>query len=231
MSTSAVSSASLYQELQSYFQQRGSDLTQLGKALQNGDLQGAQQEFAAIQSLGKSGPFANGDAFKISQRQQDFTALGQALQSGDLAGAQQAFAALESTFHHHAQSTQTQSTQASPAVVVTLSAAAAASTATPTVTSTATPSTTDTATPPAAGPEIVLNIGHLTAGEQITIGVNSDRKGGEQVTIGVSDQKNKTSEQIVLNLAQNSNQEIILNLFNSSAASQTAQSSGVSATA
>jgi len=44
--------------------------------LQKGDLAGAQQEFKAIQDLAQSGPFANGDAFKISQRQQDFTALG-----------------------------------------------------------------------------------------------------------------------------------------------------------
>jgi len=51
------------------------------------------------------------------------------------------------------------------------------------------------------------------------------------VTIGVSDQNNKTSEQIDLNLAQNNNQEIILNLFNSSATSQTAQTGGVNATA
>jgi len=45
-------------------------------ALQRGDLAGAQQEFKAIQDLAQSGPFANGDAFKISQRQQEFTALG-----------------------------------------------------------------------------------------------------------------------------------------------------------
>ena len=225
MSPTAVSPTSLYQELQTYFHQRGSDLQQLGQALQKGDLAGAQQEFKAIQDLAQSGPFANGDAFKISQRQQDFTALGQALQSGDLAGAQQAFAALESTFHHQAQNT-----QPSPAVVVNLSVPPETSTVTPTSTAN-TASSADNSTPPVATPEIVENIGHLTAGEQITIGVNSDNKGGEQVTIEVSDQNNKTSEQIVLNLAQNTNQEIILNLFNSSATSQTAQSSGVNATA
>src|SRR5260370_28094122 len=98
MSTAAVSTNSLYQELQAYFQQRGSDLQQLGKALQSGDLAGAQQEFSAIQNLGQSGPFANGNAFRISQREQDFAAIGQALQAGDLAGAQQAFAQLKSTF-------------------------------------------------------------------------------------------------------------------------------------
>jgi hypothetical protein len=225
MSTTAVTPTSLYQELQTYFHQRGSDLQQLGQALQKGDLAGAQQEFKAIQDLAQSGPFANGDAFKISQRQQDFTALGQALQSGDLAGAQQAFAQLESTLHQHSQKVPP---QPSPAVVVDLGAPAPPVSGTSTGTST---SGTGTSTPPAAGSEIVLNLGNFTPGEQITIGVNSDNKGGEQVTIGVSDQKNKTSEQIVLNLAQNSNQEIILNLFNSSATSQTTQSTGVNATA
>ena len=88
MSTAAVSTSSIYQELQAYFQQRGSDLQQLGQALQSGDLAGAQQEYGAIQNLGQNGPFANGDAFKVSQRQQDFDAIGQALQSGDLAAAQ-----------------------------------------------------------------------------------------------------------------------------------------------
>jgi hypothetical protein len=232
MSTAAVSTSSLYQELQAYFQQRGSDLGQLGQALQNGNLAAAQQEFNAIQTLGQSGPFANGDAFKISQRQQDFAAIGQALQSGDLAGAQQAFAQLESTFHHQ----QAQSTQSAPAVVVNLSTPASSTSAT-TSSSTAT-SAASTTTPAASstGPEIVLNLGNVTAGEQITIGVNSGANGGEQVTIGVSGQQNQPPEQITLNLNQNTNQEIVLNLFNTLANttdtnSSTTQSSGVSTTA
>src|SRR5208282_5598379 len=98
MSTAAVSSSSIYQELQSYFQQRRSDLQQLGQDIQSGDLADAQQEYSAIQTLGQSGPFANGDAFKLSNREQDFNAIGQALQSGDLAGAQQALTQLENTF-------------------------------------------------------------------------------------------------------------------------------------
>src|SRR5271169_4151436 len=125
MSTAAVSTSSIYQELQTFFQQRGSDLQQLGQALQSGDLAGAQKEFSAIQSLGQSGPFASGDAFKSSQREQDFAAIGQALQSGDLAGAQQAFAQLQNTFHHQ------RSTEPPPSVVVNLSVA---STAAPTPT-------------------------------------------------------------------------------------------------
>lgn len=185
----------------------------LGRRSNNGDLAGAQQEFNAIQTLGQSGPFANGDAFKISQRQQDFAAIGQALQAGDLAGAQQAFAKLESTFHHHHQ---VQSGQATPAVVVNLSPTASATPSSSTDATATTTGKTDSST----GPEIVLNLGNLTAGEQITIGLNNDSKGGEQVTIGVSGQANQSPEQITLNLNQSTNQEIVLNLFTAPPAPQ-----------
>jgi hypothetical protein len=80
-----------------YFQNRQSDLQQLGQSLQSGDLAGAQQEFNSIQTLAQNGPF-DGNAFAGNPREQDFTAIGQALQSGDLAAAQQAFAQLQSTF-------------------------------------------------------------------------------------------------------------------------------------
>jgi len=233
MSTAAVSTSSIYQEVQAFYQQRGSDLQKLGQALQSGDLAGAQQEFKALQALGQSGPFASGDPFQSSQREQDFAAIGQALQSGDLAGAQQAFAQLQSTFHHHHQ----QVTEP-PAVVVNLSQSAPAS-STPSTSapaSPATPASTGSQPPPAAnstapagGTEIVLNLGNVTPGEQITIGVSNTSNGAEQVTIGVA-QQNQAPEQITLNLNQNSNQQIILNLFNSTAAS-TKQGSGVNVAA
>ena len=121
MSTAAVSTNSIYQELHQYFQQRGSDLQQLGQALQNGDLTAATQEFGAISNLGQNGPFANGNSFKISQRQQDFNAIGQALQNGDLAGAQQAFAQLKSTFQNQRSVDPPAQNPASAAVVVNLS--------------------------------------------------------------------------------------------------------------
>src|SRR5580704_802620 len=89
MSTAAVSSSSLYQELQTFYQDRKTDLTQLGQALQAGDLTDAQTAYNALTTLGQSGPFANSEPFHNTQREQDFTAIGQALQSGDLAGAQQ----------------------------------------------------------------------------------------------------------------------------------------------
>jgi hypothetical protein len=99
MSTVPISSSSIYQELQSFFQQRSSDVTQLGQDLTAGNVANAQQDFATLQSLGQGGPFANGDAFAAGNpREQDFLAIGQALQSGNLSAAQQAFSQLESTF-------------------------------------------------------------------------------------------------------------------------------------
>ena len=104
MSTSAVSSTSIYQELQAYFQQRATDIQQLGQDLTSGNLTNAQQDFSALQALGQTGPSANGDVFYSKGREQDLTAIGQALTAGNLADAQQAFAQLQSTYHHHADS-------------------------------------------------------------------------------------------------------------------------------
>lgn len=204
MSTAAVSTSSLYQQLQSYFQTRQSDVQQLGQDLQNNDLADAQQEFSAIQTLAQSGPFANGDAFSRTDRQQDFNALGQALQSGSLANAQQAFQQLESTF-------QSGSGGATPAPVTTPTPAAG------------------------SGNEIVINLGNVTPGEQITIGLNNESNGTgngtgeEQLTISVGNsQSQNQNPEITLNLNPNSNEEIILNLFNSAAQTSTAQASTAS---
>jgi hypothetical protein len=94
MSTSAVSSSSLLQELQGFYQNRQADVKQLGNALQSGDLNGAQQAYNTLAALGRGGPFAGSQAFSNSSRGQAFNAIGQALQSGDLAGAQAAFSTL-----------------------------------------------------------------------------------------------------------------------------------------
>src|ERR1035438_6590462 len=102
MSPAAVSSSSIYQELQSYFQQRGADVQQLGKDLAAGNLANAQQDYTTLQTLGQSGPSANGDVFGGSQREQDLNAIGKALQAGNLSDAQQAFAQLQSAYHSNA---------------------------------------------------------------------------------------------------------------------------------
>jgi len=96
MSTAAVSSSSIFQELQSFYQNRQTDLKQLGSALQSGDISVSQQAYNTLAALGQSGPFANSEPFSKSSRAQAFEAIGQDLQSGDLAGAQAAFATLTS---------------------------------------------------------------------------------------------------------------------------------------
>src|SRR5208282_2947137 len=95
MSTAAVSSLSIFQELQTFQQSRQADLKQLGSALQSGDLAGAQQAYQALAVLGEDGPFANSEPFSKSNSAQAFNALGEAVQAGDLTRAQAAFSALK----------------------------------------------------------------------------------------------------------------------------------------
>ncbi len=115
MSTAAVSSTSIFQELQSFYQNRQTDLKQLSSALQNADLNGAQQAYKALAVLGEGGPFANSEPFAKSSRAQAFDAVGEALQAGDLARAQSSFATLTA-----GQSNSARASQATPATVVNL---------------------------------------------------------------------------------------------------------------
>ena len=116
MSTTAISSSSIFQELQSFYQTRQSDLKQLGTDLQSGNLAGAQQAYTTLAALGQNGPFANSEPFAKSSRAQAFDAIGQALQAGDLAGAQAAFATLKSSNQNNS-ATQA---PANPATIVSL---------------------------------------------------------------------------------------------------------------
>src|SRR3981081_3957119 len=108
MSIAAVSSLSIFQELQSFYQNRQTDLKQLGSALQSGDLASAQQAYNTLAVLGEGGPFANSEPFSKSSRVQAFNAIGEALQAGDLARAQASFATL--TGHQSNSSTSGQAT-------------------------------------------------------------------------------------------------------------------------
>jgi len=195
MSTSPVSSSSLSQQLEQYFQTRRSDLQQLGQALAQGNLAGAQTAYNNMVQLGQNGPAANGDPFLIQQREQDFQAIGTALQSGDLAGAQQAFAALRNSAKQQAQAQ----------------------------------GSTGGSTNSTTGPEIVLNLNAGTSGstpEQITINLTPTSGGGEQLQIGEGAQGTNPQPQITLNLAPNSNEEIVLNLLNPASNSTATSASG-----
>lgn len=108
---------SIFQQIQSYQQQGRTDIQNLAKALQNGDLAGAQQAFQDLTSLAKNPPARNADTTRPNdQVVQAFAAIGQALQAGDLAGAQSAFATLQDTLAGKNNSPATQ--QATPAVIV-----------------------------------------------------------------------------------------------------------------
>ncbi len=194
MSTSPVSSSSLSQQLEQYFQTRQTDLQQLGQALAQGNLSGAQTAFNNIVTLGQSGPSANGNPFLNSQREQDFNAIGQALQNGDLAGAQQAFATLQNSAVNQ------QSSQSS----------------------------TNT------GPEIVLNLSSTGTGanpEEITINLNPTSGGGEQLTVGVGSQGSNSQPQVTLNLAANTNEEVVLNLLGNSNSTNTTNANNINLSA
>ena len=132
MSISSVSnSINLQSSLMSdAFKQRKQDFTALARALQSGDLAGAQKAFATLQqdkqsfdpapgqTLGEHGS-SNGIVAQASQSSQSsqggttsmqdlMSQLKQALSAGDLQGAQQAFASLQQKIpasqaqgHHH----------------------------------------------------------------------------------------------------------------------------------
>ena len=81
---------------QNVFQQRKQDFSQLSQALQNNDLQGAQQAYADLQSLQQSQSGSNSNSNSNgSPIQSDFAALGQALSSGNLSQAQSDFSQLQ----------------------------------------------------------------------------------------------------------------------------------------
>ena len=80
---------------------------QLAKAINSGDLTGAQQAFAQLgQALGNNAGGSNSANNPNDPVSQALAAIGQALQSGDLGGAQQALASLQQAqgprgHHHH----------------------------------------------------------------------------------------------------------------------------------
>lgn len=179
MSTAAVTASLFSQTSPGYFQQRRADLQQLSQDLQSGNLSAAQQDFASLQSLAQSGPFA-GSAFKVSARQQDFAAIGQALQAGDLAGAQQAFAQLQSTFQPAAH-------QDPPPPAAGSSAASSPSEIVLNLGNT---------TP---GEQITINLSSGgNSGEQVALGIaNQQGASQEQITLNLNPSSNA---EIVLNL-------------------------------
>jgi hypothetical protein len=229
MSTSAVSTSSLYQELQSYFSTRKSDLQQLGQALQSGNLADAQAAYNTITTLGKGGPFASGDPFRLSQREQAFAAVGQALRSGDLAGAQKAVAQLTSGQGHKAFNPPqgTPISTSGPEIILNLSSGSGAANpplGTP-ISSSGTAANPPLGTPiSTSGPEIVLNLSSGSSAsaspEQITINISQpSQSGSEQVSLSIGNQQSPNAQEITFNLNSNSQEQIVINFLQASSSS------------
>jgi hypothetical protein len=167
----------------------------------------------------------------VQQRQTDLQLLDQALQTGDLAVAQQEFTTIQNAAQNGPldngnafQNNQRQQDFAALGQALQAGDLAGAQQAFSQLQSTFRGGGGNGLAPNApgiagggTGPEVILNLGNITPGEQITIGVNNAANGGEQLTIGIANQQNQNPEQITLNLNANSNGQLILNLFNNTA--------------
>ena len=223
---------SIYHQLQDFRNTRQADLAQLGTALQSGNKTSAQSAYNALLALGQSGPYSGGVAFQRSDRAQAFAAIGQALQSGDIAGAQQAFANLAASFNRNPIPTEPLiplSPQPTPGpvpeVIINLTGAPSGGPVPEVVINLgnggATPTTTPSAssgilTTPATTPA-------NTPGEiQINFGGNNGSSGGSLAIDLTPLQGNQSGERVKIDFTQGNRQnELIVNLFNSSAPSTT----------
>jgi hypothetical protein len=242
MSAAAVASTAVSQPgpLTSFFHERRTDLSQLGHALQSGNLPGAQTAYNALASLSQNSAFSGSatNPFKNTQRAKDFATIGQDLQSGDLAGAQAAYAKLYNSFHKHAGDNPGSS--AGPAITITLtngngnavdttntpanSTAASttpASTATSPITSTVgtTPSTT---TPATTTPSTTITPStNPASGPEIVLNLgNGTGSNTPEIVLNFGNGSGGTSNtssssspgEVVLNLGNASNEQITINL-------------------
>ena len=175
-----------FNDRQAFFQQRGQDIRQLGRALNSGDLAGAQQAYSSLLALARQNGAPDGASgnvpaglFRNPKVASDFAALGQALQAGDLAAAQQAFASFRQDLRsgRHQNGAQQPANSTIPEIIINLSGilpdnsgasqssppatAPTSSTNTDTSASDSSPSsstTTPAATSTSTLPEIVLNL-------------------------------------------------------------------------
>jgi hypothetical protein len=194
--------------------QREQDFAAVGQALQSGDLAGAQQAFAALEStFHRQSPAANaansnGPAFIVNLGILD---PGPAPSGGPTNGGPPA-----------GSGSSTASSTPGPEIVVNLGILdpGPAPSGGPTNGGPPTGSGSSSGSG-TSGPEIVINLGANPGGpEQLTIGVNNTGNNAEQISISLGTPQNPTSQdQITLNLNANSHEQIVLNLLNSSASS------------
>ena len=163
MATAAVSSSSLQQTLESYVQQRGTDLQQLGQALESGDLTAAQSAYSALKTLAQNGPFSDSHAFNLTRRQSEFAAIGRDLESGNLTAARRAFAELRGNRASDPAGAEGSQT-VPPAVVIEISVQGAAA-----ADAAASSAAASTATPASAAPAPTVATPILTAAPAPTV--------------------------------------------------------------
>jgi hypothetical protein len=174
-----------------------------------------QQRRADLQQLGKDLQSGN-----LSAAQQDFSAIQTLAQSGPFGGDSFKLSNRQQDFAAIGQALQAGDLAGAQAAYSQLQSTFNHKQRVPPPTADPIPASGSSA--PQSGSEIVLNLGTLTPGEQININIANGANGSEQVSVGISGQ-GSAPEQINFNLS--SNQQIVLNLFNSSASSSSQGSS------
>jgi hypothetical protein len=238
--TTTTGTASIYQQLQAFRQQRAADLAQLGQDLQGGNLTAAQQDFNTLTALGQTGPGNKGQPFQQTGRAQDFQAIGQALQNGDLAGAQTAYTALASTFGSQNQQAQNAISAYNSGVTEIIINLVSPPVATGTVPPISVPPSVRVTSPPVFKGQPVGPVAHpVLAG---TLSPGTGPNGVPEIVInlgatsGTTASGGSTPPELVINLDQANNSssgasgtsEIVINLgaTSSTAASSTTSSTG-----
>jgi len=230
--TTAPSASSIYQQLQSYWQERKADLAQLGTDLQAGNLNAAQQDFNTLTALGQSGPNKNGQTFERADRAQDFQSIGQALESGNLAGAQSAFATLEGTFGQQSPQAQSaisayNSNSGGAEVVINLGGTSSTSATNgssgsnaPEVVVNVGPGSGSTSSA-SGGPEVVINLGGASSTPSTSASSGSSGSTAPELVVNVDQGSGSTS-------SASGGPEVVMNVGGSSSASSASASSGSS---
>ncbi|HZR56067.1 MAG TPA: hypothetical protein VFA74_04275 [Terriglobales bacterium] len=239
MSAAAIANSTVFQPgpLTSFFHERRTDLSQLGQALQSGDLTGAQTAYNTLATLSQNGSFSGSatNPFRNTQRSQDFATIGQDLQNGDLTGAQAAYADLVNSFRKHPANTPAES-GAGPAITITITggngnSATENTTNTATTGTSATSNSTDsnTATSP-----ITSTVGTTpsttttpTTTPNTTTTPSTNPASGPEIVLNLNNGTGSNTPEIVLNFGSGSGStsstpatatpgEVILNLGNTS---------------
>lgn len=236
------------------FSRRQQEFTQIGQALQNGNLAGAQRAFNELRSIRSTDP-AGADGSQPLPPAAVIEISTEAAAAADAAATTPSAATPASVVTPAGTSVSSPAAATVAAPILSAAAPVSApapelvinlslgngnsggieidlslvnpSPSAPASTSAASTSPSGTAAT-STTPEIVLNLdaSSLAAGSEITIGLGPSANGSEQFSLGIGTQANPSQEQININLAQNTNEQIVLNLLSANSATAAAQSPG-----